>query len=324
MVRLELYNITSQENIQSVKCAFDSGLYCDSSCCRYSVCSRYRSVNYGCGSSKFLFHQKKVVDVIYGDYKIDVVDNLLCHNFSCERCRRIKKRMMFFKILELCCEHDLRFHRVLTCAGAEYRASHSIEESYVDMAVAWHKLSKMIDYWFVKKFGNSVRFSYIVMPRSQKDGYCHYHIISNFNLYKPWIQSVIKRYPVLGFVGVGKKQDPVSYLCNDFFKDSEYWIPVGKRHFSHSSDLDLSFAEFQDDWAKRFSVLFFRDFRKSGCENLDMLYEAVCRKYRANRVLDMRKHPDREYDSVDTDQDDFGVPLPLEEYVKVFYGSVVK
>jgi hypothetical protein len=262
--RLEIYNITFQENSLSFS----------------DIRSRYMGVNPGCGNSKFLYSLKD-----------DSVHSVLCHSFSCERCRRIKKRLLFFRLLDVCVECDLHVHTVITCAGDDYRSVHSIEDSYSDMAKAWNKLRLMIKY----HMGND--FSYVAMPRAQKNGYCHYHILSNFVLNKSWLQTVLRRYPIFGFVGLGRRRDPVRYLCNDFFKDSEYYIPFGKRHFSVSRDVHVGTGDV-DEFRKMESLLFFKSRGKSSLENLDVFADAV----------DQR----------------FGRPLPFEEYMKVFYTSVVK
>jgi len=123
-------------------------------------------------------------------------------------------------------------HFIITFGGKEFRAKYTYKESYAIMSNYWHKYSKVIEY-------HKGKFDYIQFPRAQQDGYCHLHtIIPNYISWK-FLDEKRKLYPEMGYVRINKNVDLAQYLHKDFFKDNEYYLPKGVRHYNSSRALKL-------------------------------------------------------------------------------------
>jgi hypothetical protein len=173
----------------------------------------------------------------------DEVNNLNCNHWDCPRCRSKKKYQLFLETFYLVNQLDLNKHFIMTFQGKDFRDKYSYEESYEIMSKTWHKYQQVIEY-------HKGKFDYIKFPRAQQDGYCHFHII--LPKFISWYFLDLKRklYPELGFVRISKNVDLAEYLHRDFFKDHEYYIPKGVRHYSCSRGLTynkFSNPYFQED-----------------------------------------------------------------------------
>lgn len=188
----------------------------------------YESVNYGCGKFGNIY-----------DFKTNKVNNSLCKQFSCARCRKILKKNLFFKIIEVVKEYNITNHFIMTSKGQDYRENNTIYQSYIDMAKNWNRIRRLINYWYYEKWKLKYEMNYIVMPRSQKDGYCHYHLLTDLNISQDWLETIKDKYKEMGYVKLGKNKNPAYYLTFDYWKDNEYHIPKGIRHFSTSRNIKL-------------------------------------------------------------------------------------
>lgn len=154
-----------------------------------------------------------------------------CGMWPCERCRPNLKYKLYEDILRNVYNFDLQKHFVITFAGKEYREKYSIEDSYKIMSIAWHKYLNVINYHYGK-------IIYILLPRAQKSGYCHYHILTNKFLDWKFLNKKRKKYG-LGYVSIQKNKDVAEYLNTDFFKSHEWMIPKGIRHYRCSREIKL-------------------------------------------------------------------------------------
>lgn len=188
----------------------------------------YQRVNVICRSN--------ALGVMY-NLRDDVVRQILCNKWHCDRCRLRMKKPMSELMARESIRVGLKYHIVLTTEGSDYRNEHTYQDSYTDMMEAWNKIRGILNYDAKKK---GLQFSYICFPRSQKSGYCHDHILSNYNPGVRRLQRIVSKYPSMGFIKIKSCNDTLDYLAKDFRKDHEWYIPLGKRHFTCSRDIDLS------------------------------------------------------------------------------------
>jgi hypothetical protein len=156
------------------------------------------------------------------------------------------------------------------------------------MPKSWKKYKQVIQY----KYG---KFDYIMLPRSQKDGYCHYHIILNSDyIPQTWLDTKRKKYSNMGYVSIQTNQTLAYYLTNDFFKDNEYVIPENKRHFYGSSEV------------KKYLTIN----NSKNIENYPLNYNHD----EGNKIQQYEQQI----------QEINGYPLPLEEYLSEYYQKYVQ
>ena len=98
------------------------------------------------------------------------------------------------------------------------------------MARSWTLLKHVIQY-------HKGKFDYVMFPRAQKNGYCHYHILTNKYIPKKFLLEKSKKYKNIGFIKIKRNVSVAEYLTKDFFKDNEYVIPFRKRHYNSSKDV---------------------------------------------------------------------------------------
>ena len=231
----------------------------------------YNQVNLSCKRNRKIY-----------DIKNHRIEELRCNSFSCARCRPKLKDWLYKEVLKQHFIQGLDRHLVVTFKGKEYRYQYTWIQSYELMQNAVGLLKKVIEY----KYG---KLSYIAFPRSQKDGYCHYHVLLNKFIPKTFIDQKKKKYPVLGFASI-HRSSPQDYLTKDFKKDNEYVIPIGKKHFTSSRDIQMQVIKSdQLDNSRRF-------FEVSSPIN-----------YQGKSIID------QEYDFVENLT---GYPIPLEEALK--------
>ena len=156
-----------------------------------------------------------------------------CNRLSCPRCRPKLKNKLVERITEVCVQHDLFRQLVLTCPGKEWRKTHTSGESFTWLNKKWDSFKVLYNRETGKKL------HYIKLPRCQKSGYCHGHILIDQYIPNSLIEDLIKR------VGLGSNYKIHhmdihrlgEYLKNDFYKEHEWFIPVGMRHISSSMEL---------------------------------------------------------------------------------------
>jgi len=121
----------------------------------------------------------------------------------------------------------------MTFGGKEFREKYNFTETYKIMSRIWNKYKMVIEY-------HKGKFDYIILPRAQQDGVCHFHCILPKWISWRFLDKKRKLYPEMGYVRINKNVDLADYLHNDFFKDHEYWIPEGVRHYSSSRGLKFN------------------------------------------------------------------------------------
>lgn len=160
------------------------------------------------------------------------LNDIRCKKWDCEYCRILKKYGLYIEILKNIYNFDLDKHFIITTAGNEFRSKYNWIESFYYMNKQWDLLKKVIEY----KYG---KLTYIVLPRSQKNGYCHYHTILSKKIPWEFLNEKRKKYD-LGFVSIQKNKDLAEYLCTDYFKDDEWVIPEKIKHYRSSRDIMLN------------------------------------------------------------------------------------
>lgn len=161
----------------------------------------------------------------------NILIDVKCGMWECVICRKNLQRQLFIEIQRNVYAFDLQKHFIITFEGKEYRDKYSIEDSYKFMPIAWHKLLNVINYHYGK-------IIYILLPRAQKSGYCHYHILTNKYIDWDFLNKKRKKYG-LGYVSINKNKDVAEYLANDYYKDHEWMIPKGIRHYRCSREIKL-------------------------------------------------------------------------------------
>lgn len=207
----------------------------------------------------------------------DNVNPISCHHWDCPKCRPNNKYKLFLETYYLVENLDFNKHFTITFQGKKIREKHSFEQSYPIMSKIWNKYKQVIEY-------HKGKFDYIIFPRAQKNGYCHFHVILPKFISWKFLDEKRKLYPELGYVRINKNVDLAQYLHQDFFKDHEYYIPKGIRHYSTSRALKFN----------KFSNPFFQE----------------------DNAIIMGNHTMQEFE--DLVKEKFGRPLPNEHYLKEF------
>lgn len=156
-----------------------------------------------------------------------------CNRLSCPRCRSKLKNHLLDRIVAVATGYGLLRELILTCPGGQWRKNHDSNDSFPWMNKKFDSFKVLYE----RKTGKKLQ--YIKLPRSQKSGYCHSHILIDQYIPQSLIEDIIKR------VGLGKIykiklrdiQRLGSYLKNEFFKDHEWYIPVGMHHISSSMNV---------------------------------------------------------------------------------------
>lgn len=168
-------------------------------------------------------------------YRGPKINHIGCGKFHCDRCRPKLKYRMKLEIEDAMVEHKLYTHFVITTEGKKYRDKNDYFQSYIDMSESFNKVRNILSR-YAKKHGK--RFTYICLIRSQKDGYCHLHVMTNLYIPKQLLQSISDKYFNTGFIRI-KAIKNRKKLSNYFMKDEEWYIPLGRRHYSCSRDIEL-------------------------------------------------------------------------------------
>lgn len=162
----------------------------------------------------------------------DELFDIKCRKWYCEECLNFLKYMLYFEIVKNVYMFNLQKHFIITFSGKEYRELYTPEESYAFMSKQWNRFRNVINYHYGK-------IIYILLPRSQKSGYCHYHIITDKYLDWKFLNEKRKKYN-LGFVSIQKNKDVAEYLNTDFFKKHEWYIPSNIKHYRCSREIKIN------------------------------------------------------------------------------------
>ena len=180
------------------------------------------------------------------DYRQDKLHDLLCNKWNCSRCRKIKKNKLYHQIVKAVLIHNINIHFVITFKGKDYRQQFTPIESYEWMNKLWdlflHKIK--YDYYehhtlnsYAKYYGEQL--TYIILPRAQKTGYCHFHIFLKDTIDFDYLDSVRHQYG-LGYTTILHNQSLADYLHKDFFNDHEWIIPYNIKHYRTSRNILLN------------------------------------------------------------------------------------
>jgi hypothetical protein len=213
------------------------------------------------------FTKKELKDPeYYKEYINDKINDLTCKNFICKPCRNILKNNLHLNILREVYNKNLIIHMVFTFPGLSERKKINYAQSFKMVNNDYKKLIKCIKYEWKKllqgkksKYKNKLfigeipkdPLSYICLPRAQSKpeddnpiGFCHLHVIMNWQLNIKWIYECIKKNNYkLGFCFVRKNQSVADYLCKDYFEDDEWVIPKNVKHYHTSKDIILNISK---------------------------------------------------------------------------------
>ena len=171
-------------------------------------------------------------------YRGPKINQIGCGKFHCDRCRPRLKYRMKLEIEGAMVEHKLYTHFVITTEGTKYRDENDYFQSYLDMSKAFNKIRNILSY-DAKKQGK--HFTYICLVRSQEKGYCHLHVMTNLYIPKQRLKEISNKYFNTGFIRI-KAIKNRKKLSNYFMKDPEWYIPLGRRHYSCSRDIDIDMS----------------------------------------------------------------------------------
>jgi len=161
----------------------------------------------------------------------------------------------------------------VTTAGTNYRDTNDYIQSYFDMSKAWNKIRKILSA-DAKKQGK--QFSYICLPRAQRNGYCHLHVLTNVYIPKQRLKDISNLYFNTGFISIKSNKDITKYLTNDFMKDHEFYIPFSRRHYSCSRNIKLKiYDEIVDEDLVDPETSMHINLRPPGIPIVDQIYEQI-------------------------------------------------
>ncbi|GAI13871.1 unnamed protein product, partial [marine sediment metagenome] len=168
-------------------------------------------------------------------YRGSKINQIGCGKFHCDRCRPRLKYRMKLEIENAMKKHKLYTHFVVTTEGKKYRDKNDYFQSYLDMSETFNKIRNILSNYANKQ---GKRFTYICLIRAQEKGYCHLHVMTNLYIPKQLLQDISDKYFNTGFIRIKAIRNR-KRLSNYFMKDEEWYIPLGRRHYSCSRDIDL-------------------------------------------------------------------------------------
>lgn len=166
------------------------------------------------------------------NFRYDYVSDNSCNKWNCAKCRRYKKWIYYLQVMEQVFKFGLFYHLVITFKGSNYRSRINWIDSYKFMSNSWSKLR----YRIYRRYG---KINFILNFRSQKSGYCHLHGLLSDVLDFDWLKESCEQVE-MGWTRF-KFNPSINDYINDFFKDNEWCIPIGRRHFSSSRSIKFNF-----------------------------------------------------------------------------------
>jgi len=247
-----------------------------------------------------------------GKYKGQKLHEVNCKRLSCDRCRRTILRKRLRKEIQRVMEEKKLFqHIVITTEGYDkYRRENNYIQSYKDMQITWNKIRWRLSY-IAKKQGK--KLSFVQIPRAQKNGYCHPHIVTNIKISQNRLQKIVDKYLNTGSACITTHKNTSKYLTDDFLKDHEYYIPIGQRHYTTSKDIKLNLYDVAlDDTDSAEEEVFNSEF----IHNIKMPENDLHIFLDPNKLL-----IDQLYDIINRE---YGYPPPFEILLAEFYKKVHK
>lgn len=169
---------------------------------------------------------------------------IFCKKWACERCGPRKKKQLFARAMNGAIAEPVKGFRpqyshkllTLTCPGAEYRATHTPEETLADMNRKWNLTTRAMK----KRLGD---FDYLKIIEFQKDGYPHFHILLAGRVIAP--KGILEQFRYtwtqhhgMGNVDIQKNRcssvkKMVGYIMK-YLTKSTVVLPKGKRLYTAS------------------------------------------------------------------------------------------
>lgn len=183
---------------------------------------RYRTKNFSCNS------------ILYYDIRKSNIKSNQCMRFSCGKCRN---KAIKYKLNEVVCssfDNNLKIHFCITLEGKDFRRFIDPDYSFKYIYIKWNNFRNAYKRKFKKKL------SYVAFFRSQESGYAHLHILLDKYIPSNWIESILRKLRLgwarIKYVDVQRIKN---YLSKYWYKEHEWFIPKGKKHFSTSRDISL-------------------------------------------------------------------------------------
>lgn len=185
------------------------------------IITLYRGRCNSCGKIGYLY-----------DTGSGVLNDVNCNKWFCQYCMPFLKYCLYLEIQKNVYSFNLDKHFIITFGGKELRDKINIVDSYKYMALAWDKMLRNLRH----QYGY---FDYILLPRAQKTGYCHYHIL--INKFIDWVDiDHYRKLAALGYSSINKNQSVAEYMHNDFFKSHEWFIPPNIRRVRTSRSIKIN------------------------------------------------------------------------------------
>lgn len=191
-----------------------------------------------------------------------------CKCYNCERCRSKKKYELLSNIVSVAEKYDLRRHLVITLPGYPFRSLLCNVDDSFDYAMKKFNEFRVL---YKRVFGHNL--SYICLPRSQSDGFCHLHILIGNFIPKGWLDDVLKRinlgFPFITYVDIHRLGN---YLSKYWYKEHEWFIPKDKKHYTHSANIKFEKNVSSGGW---YYVLIPNGPYVMGCDKVDYIYNVM-------------------------------------------------
>jgi hypothetical protein len=218
--------------------------------------ARYKNTNDYCNEN-YLYNSES-----------DELHPAKCKCYNCERCRPIKKHDLLRNIVNVSEKHNLRRHLVITLPGYPFRSLFCNADESFDYAMKKFNEFRVL---YKRSFGRNL--SYICLPRSQSDGFCHLHILVGEYIPKDWLDDVLKRinlgFPFITYVDI---QRLGNYLSKYWYKEHEWFIPKNKKHYTYSADIELKKFSPHPDW---YFFVMPKNPYVMGCDKVDYIYHCM-------------------------------------------------
>jgi hypothetical protein len=167
-----------------------------------------------------------------------------CKCYNCDRCRPKKKYDLLKNIVRAAERHNLRRHLIITLPGYPFRSLFCNCNESFDYCMKKFNEFRVL---YKREFGRNL--SYICLPRSQEDGFCHLHILVGSYIPKDWLDKTLKNinlgYPFITYVDVQRLSN---YLSKYWYKEHEWYIPKNKKHYTRSADIELESFTPDSSW----------------------------------------------------------------------------
>ena len=184
--------------------------------------AHYKGINEYC-KEHFLYNKE-----------LDILKYISCKCYNCDRCRPVKKYDLL-KSIVAAEKHNLRRHLVITLPGYPFRSLECDCDNSFSYAMKKFNEFRVL---YKREFGYNL--SYICLPRSQQDGFCHLHVLVGSYISKKWLDDTVESinlgFPYITYVYIHRLGN---YLSKYWYKEHEWFIPKNKKHYTRSADIDL-------------------------------------------------------------------------------------